>query len=167
MLASAAVGRSQRRHRRRRASRARGAQRSLRSTQTVASSSRERVERGADAAHETVGVREPIALGAQPLRLPVGKLECVELRDLKTQQLDFGLPLRARRAPVLELLEQRLPRREALGYRRRERRYLFVRVEQCALVAGVEQRLMRVLAMNVDEQAAEGSSDPASSRVGH
>ena len=115
----------------------------------------QRVERRADAAEQPVRVGEPIALGSKALRLAIDERERFELGDLKTQQLDLGLPLRARGAPVLELLDERLPRRETLGDRGCDRRDVVVGVEQGALVAGVEQRLVRVLTVDVDEQAAE------------
>ena len=89
------------------------------------------------------------------LRLPFAERERFELGDLKPHELDLGLPLRARRAAALELLDECVPRGEALRHGGGDRCKLFVRVEQRALIAGIEQGLVGMLAVDVDEQAAE------------
>ena len=116
---------------------------------------RQRFERRGRAGEQAIRVGEPIALGAKALGLAIGESQRFELGNLKTRELDLGFPLRARGAAILELLDERVPSGEILRDSLRERRDLVVRVEQRALVAGVEQGLVRVLALDVDEQSAE------------
>jgi hypothetical protein len=51
----------------------------------------------------------------QAARLTFLERERLELGELKARELDLRFPLSARRSPVLELLDERMPRRKALG----------------------------------------------------
>jgi hypothetical protein len=109
----------------------------------------------AHTAQQPVGVGEPLALGSQSRGLAGCQRQRFELGDLEPQELDFGLLLHACAAPLLELRCEGLQRAELLGDRRGERSEAAVGIEQRTLAAGLEQRLMSVLAVDVDEQATE------------
>ncbi len=128
---------------------------------------RQGVERRADAAHEPIGVREPVALCSQPLRLAIDECERFELGRLGSAvELDFALPLRARRAAVLELLEQGLPHCELLRHRRRQRCNVLVRHRGervgCRSRAAIGERAGRGCRRAVHR----APSGPAGSRAG-
>src|SRR5690606_29791882 len=115
----------------------------------------ERLDRRLEAAGELVHVREARAFGAEARGLGVLERERLELRRVEACELELGVALRVAAAQALEPLLERAPCAKRLGDVGRERLEAAVRVEQRALIRALEQRLVRMLPVDIDEQRAE------------
>src|SRR5690606_35684941 len=115
----------------------------------------QRLDRELEAAGKLVDVREPAALCVEARRLAVLEREPLELGGLKAQQLELRAPLHVAAFRLLEPRVCVLPCPVSGRDFARELPEPAVRIEQRALVRALEQRLMRVLTVNIDEQRAD------------
>src|SRR5690606_24161570 len=111
----------------------------------------ERLDRRLEAAGQLVDVREPCTLGGKTRGLVVLERERFELRRLEACQLALGIALRVAAAQPFEPLLERSPGAKRVRDVGCEGFETAVGVEQRALIRAFEQRLVRVLAVDIDE----------------
>ncbi|MNJ19966.1 hypothetical protein D3C77_142920 [compost metagenome] len=115
----------------------------------------EQVEAIAALLHQLGAVGEALVLLFDGLKLPGLQGELIQLLHLILDELATGLPLLLLGLEAVELVLQLAPQLIVLAHLIEQQVVTGIAIQQGELIVGFEQQLMRVLAVNVDQQLTQ------------